>query len=161
MLLLALSGCPLFHPAEVPVEVEPPVEAVEAPVGIPALLARTDALLASVEEVDRRDRLVELRDLLSAAAVGGVDMRARVALYAERVLAIEERAQPAAIAESPMEIAEQTPIVTVPIVSVPIVTVPIATDPDATDPSANGGAGGEGAQSIPPPAPAPASPTPP
>ncbi len=88
-------GVPVLTPAVVDVA-PPPVE---------PFLSRLDTLLATTDEVDRRDRLVELRDLLVGLA--GIDSKSqvRVLRYAERVLAVEERMRPFDMAESPMELA--------------------------------------------------------
>ncbi len=63
------------------------------------LVASIDALLAVADEVDRRDRLVELRDLALAADALDPAIRGRVLAYVERVLAIEGRAASVAVVE--------------------------------------------------------------
>ncbi len=63
------------------------------------VVASIDALLAVADEVDRRDRLVELRDLALAADTLDPSIRGRVLAYVERVLAIEARAASVAVVE--------------------------------------------------------------
>lgn len=110
-LVLVLFACPV---ARSPV-VAPPT-AVPAPdaggSSIAAALARVDALLATVDEIDRRDRLVELRDLVAAAQTSEPAARRTITDYANRVLAIEERASPVGLEESPVDSAAATLIVT-------------------------------------------------
>lgn len=76
------------------------------------LVLRIEALLATTEDVDRRDRLVELLDLATASSKLDASARRRVATYVERVILVEERTSPVAIAESPMQVAESVVIVT-------------------------------------------------
>ncbi len=85
----------------------PPV-AVPTEVAAPstALLAEIDRLLGSADEVDRRDRLVELRDLALGADRMEPTARARVLRYVARAIAIEARAVPSTIGEPVMEMAE-------------------------------------------------------
>lgn len=64
-----------------------------------AIVASIDALLSVADEVDRRDRLVELRDLALAADTLDPSIRGRVLAYVERVLAIEARAALVAVVE--------------------------------------------------------------
>ncbi len=104
MIALLLFACTV-RPYGAPV-VAPVVEPVAPVVGVSVepLLARIDALLAASDEVDRRDRLVELRDLVVAAQAMEGRAQGRVLRYAERVVVVEERAQPFAVAEMPMEL---------------------------------------------------------
>ncbi|MSQ03376.1 MAG: hypothetical protein EXR71_16035 [Myxococcales bacterium] len=127
MLLLLALACvvkPYGPPVGVPV-VSPPPSVEAAGVVVEPLLSRLDRLLAVTDEVDRRDRLVELRDLLVGLA--GVDgkAQARVRRYAERILAVEERVQPFDMAESPMELASGVE---------PVIEVEVAEPPPAAGP---------------------------
>jgi len=63
------------------------------------LVANIDALLATTDDVDRRDRLVELRDLALAADALDPAIRGRVLSYVARAVAIEERAAPVSVEE--------------------------------------------------------------
>ena len=110
LLLAACTGVRLGGPDVVksPVLVSGPAESVG--LLLPSLISRIDSLLATVDEIDRRDRLVELRDLASAAWTLDPAARRRVASYVERVVGIEERSRPVPLAESPIELAESEPI---------------------------------------------------
>lgn len=99
-LLLACTVRP-YGPVVAP-PVDPPVVST---VSVEPLLQRIDKLLVGAQEVDRRDRLVELRDLVVAAQAMEGRAQASVLRYAERALVVEERAQPLDVAELPMEMA--------------------------------------------------------
>lgn len=107
-LLLVLFGCGVVRyggPAVVPAPVEPSESTTNAGgTGLPVLIRAVDNLLESTDEVDQRDRLIELRDLLASAGQAEPAIRRRIAAYAERVLYVEARGRPEEFAESPMEI---------------------------------------------------------
>lgn len=104
LLLVACGVMPYHRPL-------PPVPGPAVPEGAPPIasigpaLLHVDTLLASTDDVDRRDRLVELRDLLVGVQLADPKVQERVVRYAERVLAVEDRARPFGFAESPMEMA--------------------------------------------------------
>ena len=109
MLLIWLLACTV-HPYTRPVE--PPVAPAAGAGGgassnasITAALAHADRLLALTDDVDRRDRLVELHDLLLGVQLAEPRVQDRVARYAERELAIEERSAPIQVVENAMEMA--------------------------------------------------------
>jgi hypothetical protein len=110
----APHGAALDPSAPVPVDAAPELAAA---------MVRVDALLAGVEGVDPRDRLVELRDLVVLAQSADPALRARLAGYVSRTLAIEERASPAVFAENPMEMADGMQIATEEAVGAPEWTV--------------------------------------
>lgn len=102
MLLLAACGVvPYGAGRHVP---PAPVVAEEASPST-SVLADIERILGTVDEVDRRDRLVELRDLVLGAERLEPAARARVIRYASRVVAIEARALPSATSEPVMEMA--------------------------------------------------------
>ena len=104
-LLLVACGVMPYHRPPVPVPVPPTPEGAPPIAAIGPALAHLDKLLGTTEDVDRRDRLVELRDLLVGVQLADPKVQERVVRYAERVLAVEDRSQPFGFAESPMEMA--------------------------------------------------------
>lgn len=100
MMWLAVACTIVPYGGGTPAPVAPDPVAISAPgTATGELVANIDALLAVADEVDRRDRLVELRDLALAADALDPAIRGRVLSYVERVLAIEGRAASVAVVE--------------------------------------------------------------
>ncbi len=100
MMWLAVACTIVPYGGGAPAPVAPDPVAISAPTTATGqLVASIDALLAVADEVDRRDRLVELRDLALAADALDPAIRGRVLAYVERVLAIEGRAASVAVVE--------------------------------------------------------------
>lgn len=97
-LVLACTIVPYRGGSPAPVAPDP-VALADAGAATGQLVANIDALLATTDDVDRRDRLVELRDLALAADALDPAIRGRVLSYVARAIAIEGRAAPVSVEE--------------------------------------------------------------
>ena len=107
-LLLALACTDRLHvpPSPLPAGVS---ATAEAAVDFSSLEHRVSAMLAESQDVDQRDRLAELRDLMADMRTRDPSAQRRVFVYVKRALAIEERTRPERIApESFAPLTEET-----------------------------------------------------
>lgn len=136
--LLFLASCTVVRFGAPDVAHPPGAAASPAEVGgvsLAGLVLRIEALLALTEDVDRRDRLVELLDLATAASKLDPMARRRVATFVERTVVIEERTSPIALAESPMQVSESVSIVIEePLGGEPVVVAPAEGPPAVPEP---------------------------
>jgi hypothetical protein len=142
-LLFALACTGFVHapPSTAPAGAVAPVDAA---VDFSSLEHRVSTLLATSQDVDQRDRLAELRDLMADMRTRDPASQRRVFVYVKRAVAIEERARPETI--TPEDFAPLTE---------EILEVPTSTQ---RTPSISGAEGGAPPPSATPP-PAPPGPT--
>ncbi len=95
-LLFALACTGFVHapPSTAPAGAVAPVDAA---VDFSSLEHRVSTLLATSQDVDQRDRLAELRDLMADMRTRDPASQRRVFVYVKRAVAIEERARPETI----------------------------------------------------------------
>jgi hypothetical protein len=111
-MLFFLLACP--HPVDPPPCT--PVEVVETvPLELGPLDSRVVVLLSETQDLDQRERLAELQELIRAANKLSSENRIIIARYVDRVLAIEERSRPMDLAEP----ENPDPIQEVPLQEVP------------------------------------------
>lgn len=98
-----------------------------APVSFAPLEQRVNVLLGETQDADRRDRLMEARELMQGMRSKDPAAQRQVYAYLDRVLAIEERARATAIPVAPLDAPlDEEPLV---------IEGPPAAPPPAPDPA--------------------------
>ena len=144
LLALACTGRVHVPPSTAPAGTVVPADPA---VDFSSLEHRVSAMLADSQDVDQRDRLAELRDLMADMRTRDPSSQRRVFVHVKRTLAIEERTRTERIApESFAPLQEE------------ILEVPALSAPRAGQHGAGGGGGG-GPPPPPTPPPVPTSPS--